>query len=133
MPPRPAALLGVHSSSNGMDFSRSDLFGYVGEVFIAQFGALASEVGKVLAPVGYKVIRVDVETGVVHDFAVNRDPRGPASKVGGGGLERPVAVRFDPSGKSLYIVDFGVMTVSEEGPEPRLETGVLWRVTREAP
>ena len=48
----------------------------------------------------------------------------------GGGLERPIAVRFSPDGTSLYVVDFGVMTVGERGPQPKPETGVLWRITR---
>jgi glucose/arabinose dehydrogenase len=129
-PPTPAAILGVHSSSNGFDFSRSPEFGYAGHAFVAQFGDMAPEVGKVMAPVGFKVVRVDVETGVVHDFAVNRGgTNGPASRVGAGGLERPVAARFDPAGTALYVVDFGVMTVGPRGPEPRAGTGVLWRIT----
>lgn len=130
-PPEPVALLGVHSSSNGFDFSSNPAFGYAGQAFIAQFGDMAPDVGKVMAPVGFKVVRVDVESGVSEDFAVNRDPDGPASKVGGGGLERPVAVRFSPDGSDLYVVDFGVMTMSEQGPEPRAGTGVLWRIARE--
>lgn len=130
--PRAAAVLGVHSSSNGFDFSRSAAFGHLGEAFIAQFGDMAPGVGKVLAPVGFKVVRVEVNTGVVRDFAVNRgSTNGPASRVGGGGLERPVAARFDPAGTALYVVDFGVMTVGPRGPEPRQESGVLWRITRE--
>ncbi|HEV2130257.1 MAG TPA: hypothetical protein VGR27_04115, partial [Longimicrobiaceae bacterium] len=130
--PRPAAVLGVHSSSNGFDFSHSAAFGHVGEAFVAQFGDMAPGVGKVLAPVGFKVIRVEVNTGVVRDFAVNRgSTNGPASRIGGGGFERPVAARFDPAGTALYVVDFGVMTVGPRGPEPRQETGVLWRITRE--
>ncbi|MGI9178996.1 MAG: PQQ-dependent sugar dehydrogenase [Longimicrobiaceae bacterium] len=130
--PRAAAVLGVHSSSNGFDFSRSAAFGHLGEAFIAQFGDMAPGVGKVLAPVGFKVVRVEVNTGVVRDFAVNRgSTNGPASRVGGGGLERPVAARFDPAGTALYVVDFGVMAVGPRGPEPRQETGVLWRITRE--
>ena len=133
-PPAPAARFAVHSSSNGLDFSRSATFGHVGHAFVAQFGDMAPPVGKVLAPVGFKVVRVDVETGVVDDFAVNRGPtNGPASRIGGGGLERPVAVRFDPTGDTLYVVDFGVMTVTERGPVPREDTGVLWRITRAAP
>lgn len=128
-PPRPVALLGVHSSSNGLDFAPED-FGFGGQAFIAQFGDMAPGVGKVMEPVGFKVVRVDVRTGTVHDFAVNRGPAyGPASRLGSGGLERPVDVRFDPSGRSLYVVDFGVMTVSDR-PEPRERTGVLWRITR---
>ena len=132
VPPQPAAVLGVHSSSNGLDFARSAAFGHVGEAFVAQFGDMAPGVGKVLSPVGYKVVRVDVSTGVVHDFAVNRGKQnGPASRLNAGGLERPVAVRFDPAGTALYVVDFGVMTVGED-PHPRLGTGVLWRITRTA-
>ncbi len=77
------------------------------------------------------MVRVDVDSGVVYDFAVNRDPNGPASKVGGGGLERPIAARFSPDGSALYVVDFGVMIVNEQGPKPQEGTGVLWRITRE--
>jgi glucose/arabinose dehydrogenase len=129
-PPPPAAVLGVHSSANGLDFSRSAAFGHAGDAFIAQFGDMAPNVGKVLSPVGFKVARVNVRTGVIEDFAVNRGKtNGPASRLGTGGLERPVAVRFDPAGTSLYVVDFGVMTMGTS-PQPRTGTGVLWRITR---
>ena len=132
-PPLPVARLGVHSSSNGLDFSRDEAFGHVGEAFVAQFGDLAPDVGKVLAPVGYKVVRVDVNTGVVRDFATNPGKEnGPASKHKNGGLERPNAVRFNPAGDAMYVVDFGVMTVGAKGPEPRKGTGVLWRITKGA-
>lgn len=128
-PPRPAAILDVHSSSNGIDFSRSSEFGHIGQAFIAQFGDQAPATGKVLAPVGFKVIRVDVKTGVIHEFAVNKGrTNGPASWHGSGGLERPLALRFDPNGTSLYVVDFGVMTMGDK-PKPYPGTGVLWRIT----
>lgn len=130
-PPRPAALLGVHSSSNGIDFSREPGFGYVGQAFIAQFGDMAPTVGKVMGPVGYKVVRVDASTGVITDFAVNEGKsNGPASWLGNGGLERPVSVRFDPTGRALYVVDFGVMTTRDGQIAPRPGTGVVWRITR---
>jgi glucose/arabinose dehydrogenase len=130
-PPKPAAFLGAHSSSSGMDFSRASGFGHVGEAFIAQFGDMAPDVDKVVDPVGFKVVRVDPKSGVVTDFAINGGSKnGPASKVGGGGLERPVSARFDASGQALYVVDFGVMTMGAKGPEPRKQTGVIWRITR---
>lgn len=129
-PPTPEAVLGVHSSSNGIDFATESTFGFVGDAFIAQFGDMAPGVGSVMGPVGFRVVRVDVEDGVVHDFAVNEDPRGPASRTGGAGLERPVSVRFAPDGGSLYLVDFGVMTVGER-PMPRPGTGVIWRIVPE--
>lgn len=127
-PPHPAAGLGVHSSSNSFDFSRSDAFGFAGQAFIAQFGDMAPEAGKVLAPVGFRVIRVDIDDGSIHGFVENRHENAPASRIGSGGIERPVAARFDPSGSMLYIVDFGVMVVGDAGPSPRPFTGVLWRV-----
>lgn len=128
-PPRPAAELGVHSSSTGFDFATNPAFGHVGEAFVAQFGDMAPKVGKVLSPVGFKVVRVDPESGVVHDFATNRKEAGPASAQEGGGLERPIAVRFNPAADALYVVDYGVLAMSERGPSVRKGSGVLWRIT----
>lgn len=130
-PPAPVATLGVHSSAVGLDFSRSENFGYVGEAFIAEFGDQAPVVGKVLSPVGYKVVRVDVETGEIHDFAVNRGGKqAPASYLRTGGLERPIDAAFDPASRSLYVVDFGVLLM-DDASYPVPGTGVLWRITRE--
>jgi glucose/arabinose dehydrogenase len=133
-PPKPAAIFGVHSSADGFDFSHSPAFGHAGDAFVAEFGDLAPSTGKVLAPVGFRVVRVELNGGIVHPFAVNRgDQDGPASKLGTGGLERPIAARFNPSGDSLYVVDFGVMTTDARGKTHPLEnTGVLWRISREA-
>lgn len=133
VPPAPAAIFGVHSSANGLDFSRTAAFGHVGEAFVALFGDQAPVVGKTMAPVGFKVARVDVTRGTIEDFATNRGRiNGPGSRIGRAGLERPLSVRFDPAGTSLYVVDFGVMTMSERGAEPRKETGVVWRISRSA-
>ena len=131
-PPKPAAIFGVHSSADGFDFSRSSRFGYVGEAFVAEFGDQAPTTGKSLHPVGFRVVRVDVKTGHIEDFAANKGRQnGPATKIGGAGFERPVAVRFDPSGNALYVVDFGVMLMDRGGPKPQEKTGVLWRITRQ--
>lgn len=129
-PPPPVVEFGVHSSSDGFDFSFNPAFGHVGDAFVAQFGDEAPAVGKVVVPVGFKVVRVDMERRVVHDFAVNRgDVNGPASKLGRGGLERPVAARFDPTGTALYVVDFGVVLHDPEA-KPQPGTGTLWRIRR---
>ncbi|OGU08953.1 MAG: glucose dehydrogenase [Geobacteraceae bacterium GWC2_58_44] len=133
-PPRPAAILPVHASADGFDFSRSEEFGYRGEAFIALFGDQSPTTGKLLGPVGFKVVRVNVKTGVIRDFAVNKGRKnGPASGLQSGGFERPVAARFDPTGKALYIVDFGILKETKDGAQPLQKTGVLWRITREAP
>jgi glucose/arabinose dehydrogenase len=130
-PERPVARLAVHSSSNGFDFSRNASFGHVGEAFIAQFGDMTPNTGKAWYPIGARVVRVDVTTGAVTDFMTNRGKiHGPASWQGSAGIERPVDARFDPSGTALYITDFGVMTMTDKGPDARPGTGVVWRITR---
>ena len=130
-PPRAKVRLGVHSSSNGLDFSRSEGFGHVGQAFIAQFGDMAPDVGKVMGPVGYQVVQVDPATGTIFPFAANSGKtNGPASKLKTGGLERPTDAQFNPAGDALYVVDFGIMTMSKSGPQPRERSGVLWRITR---
>ena len=135
-PPMPVTKFGVHSSANGIDFAptSSNAFGFAGQAFVAQFGDMAPTVGKVMSPVGFNVVRVDVRDGAIELFAVNRakgDRTGPASMIGGGGLERPVSVRFSPQGDALYILDFGQVRMTEKGPQPVQNTGVLWRVTRD--
>jgi hypothetical protein len=116
---------------DGLDFSRNAEFGHVGQAFVALFGDEAPAVGKVMHPVGAKIVRVDVRNGIVEDFAVNKGGKnGPASKVGGGGLERPVAVRFNQKGDVLYVADFGIMAHSAKGAMPQEGTGVLWKIWR---
>jgi glucose/arabinose dehydrogenase len=132
-PPKPVAFFGVHSSSDGFSFSTNPKFGHVGEAFVAQFGDQAAVVGKVLNPVGFKVVRVNPKNGVIDTFAANAgSTNGPASKLETKGLERPVDAQFDPSGEALYIVDFGVVLVDEDVVTPKQGTGVLWRIVRDS-
>ncbi|MCE6991418.1 sorbosone dehydrogenase family protein [Dyadobacter sp. CY323] len=132
-PPKPAAILEVHSSSSGFDFANA-AFGFAGEAFIAQFGDMAPDVGKTLAPVGFKLVRVDPASGVIRDFAINKGKRnGPASALGNGGLERPVSVKFNEAGDELYVVDFGIVQMSKKGPHPQEKTGVIWKITKTQP
>jgi glucose/arabinose dehydrogenase len=130
-PPKPIAKFAVHASANGLDISRSDQFGHVGEAFVALFGDEAPSVGKVLHPVGVQVARVDLKTGEVQSFAVNRGAKNaPAYKLGHGGFERPIAARFVPDGRELYVVDFGAMRQDAKGAHPEPATGALWRIVR---
>jgi len=39
-------------------------------------------------------------------------------------------VRFSPDGSSLYVVDFGVLTMDAQGAHPQRGTGVVWRISR---
>ncbi len=130
-PPHPVATFAVHASADGFDFSRNASFGHEGEAFVALFGDEAPAVGKILNPVGCKVVRVNIETGMVEEFAVNKGHKNaPASKLRSAGLERPVAARFNPAGDALYVVDFGVMLHDKKGAHAQPGTGVIWRIDR---
>jgi glucose/arabinose dehydrogenase len=131
-PPRAAPFLPVHASAAGLDLSRNESFGHVGQAFIALFGDMAPAVGKVMEPVGFQVVRVDPNTGVIRGFAANKGKtNGPASRLKSRGLERPVAVCFDNSGQALYVVDFGILLTDKSGSHPQPGTGALWRIMRE--
>jgi glucose/arabinose dehydrogenase len=133
-PSVPAAQFAVHASADGFDFSRSAAFGHVGWAFVALFGDMAPNVGKVVGPVGFQVVRADPRNGDIESFARNRgESEGPASRLGLRGLERPVAARFDPPGNALYIVDFGILRMGDKGPEPQQNTGRIWKIVKGAP
>jgi glucose/arabinose dehydrogenase len=130
-PPKPTAILEVHSSAAGLDFSRNENFGYIGEAFIAEFGDMAPEVGRIYGPVGYKIVRVNVSNGMIYEFMSNKGRiNGPASQIKSGGIERPISVKFDPTGTTLYVLDFGIMPITKNGPAPKQQTGTIWRVSR---
>jgi glucose/arabinose dehydrogenase len=131
-PPRPAALLPVHSSGCGIAIARNDAFGPANHAYVAQFGDMSPGVGTTYGRVGFDVLRVDLTNGVSERFLTNLgDENGPASALRTNGIERPVDVCFDASGNSLYVLDFGI--VEDEGGKivPRPGTGTLFEITRE--
>jgi hypothetical protein len=76
---------------------------FAGDGFVALFGDLMPVTTRRIAPAGFKVVRVDMQTRCVVDFAVNRIA-GPASKLPHEGFERPSHCQFGPDG-ALYVVD----------------------------
>ena len=129
-PPRPFATFEDHAGVNGLDFCRDERFGFHGDAFVALFGDIAPVTARSPSPRGFKVVRVEMTTGRVIDFAVNRIA-GPASKFPHLGLERPSHCQFGPDG-ALYIVDYGEIQIAPEagGIRMPLNTGALIRVKR---
>ena len=129
-PPKPVAMFESHSAPNGLDFCRDARFGFEGDAFVCLFGDLAPNTVRLAYPTGYRVVRVDVSTGEVVDFAVNRII-GPASKLPHGGFERPSHCAFGPDG-ALYVVDWGEAKIAPETGGVRMKegTGTLWRIRR---
>lgn len=133
-PPKPVVSFQTHVAANGFDFCRTTDFGFEGDAFVACFGDLApvTTLTRAVTPAGFKVVRVNMQTHQVFDFAVNR-LTGPASKLPHDGFERPSHCQFGPDG-SLYIVDFGIIHIAPERGAIRqqIDTGALWRIRRVA-
>ena len=129
-PAPPVASFETHAGANGIAIA-DDRFGFGGQAFVALFGDLAPlTTARQVVPAGFKVVRVNLQSGQIDDFAVNRT-QGPASKLFHGGFERPSHCAFGPDG-ALYIVDFGEIKLALEkgGIRMRQGTGALWRIRR---
>jgi hypothetical protein len=120
-----------HSVMCKMDFCQSDFFGFKDELFLCEWGSLApiNTTRPEALTRGFKVIRINVTNGTSEDFFTNSSP-GPASAVNSGGIERPVACKFSPDGKSLYVLDFGVVKIINGAVLAFAHTGVLWKITK---
>jgi glucose/arabinose dehydrogenase len=131
-PPKPVVSFEPHAGANGLAVPPGAEFGFDGHAFVALFGDLAPITTPRLAtPVGFKVVRVDVERREIIDFAVNRI-QGPASKLPHAGFERPSHCVFGPDG-ALYVTDFGEIDIAPEKAGIRIQagTGTLWRIQRD--
>jgi glucose/arabinose dehydrogenase len=130
-PPMPVVSFPPHAAANGLAIAPAGEFGFEGQAFVALFGDLAPvTTPRLPTPVGFKVVRVDLEEREIVDFAVNRI-QGPASKLPHDGFERPSHCVFGPDG-ALYVTDFGEIDIAPERAGIRIQagTGSLWRIRR---
>jgi glucose/arabinose dehydrogenase len=130
-PPKPVVSFAPHAAANGVDFCRDQRFGFEGDAFVALYGDLAPvTTPRQIVPAGFKVVRVDMRTRQVVDFAVNRIA-GPASKLPHSGFERPSHCAFGPDG-ALYVVDWGEIEIAPEAGGVRMVagSGAVWRIRR---
>ena len=116
------AELDNHSSANMFDFSRNSGFGFMGDIFIAETGSLPPGTGAT-SLTGYKVARIDRNTGAVSDFITHRSSD-TATIFEPNGFNKPIDVKF--RGSDMYIADFGVFAPATPTPG----TGKIWRVSR---
>lgn len=118
----PVARLAVHAGAAGL------AIGPDGAVYIAQAGSAFPATTRDPRISGFNVVRVDPRTGREEIILRNRRA-GPQSWDGSGGFERPVAVRWGPDG-ALWVLDYGRIEVTRQGPWVVPQTGVLWRFSR---
>lgn len=131
VPPKPYAVFPPEATILGFDFNKYKKFGNIGDVYIAEFGSIRPGSSDVLAPqypsVGHKVSKIDILTGSVNTFAMNKSGFS-SSLTQEGGFARPSDVAFCPEG-NLYIIDTGINAIENSNifiPH----TGVIWKVTR---
>ncbi|WP_373494997.1 sorbosone dehydrogenase family protein [Aquiflexum sp.] len=139
-PPDPSVVLGKHefnSSPSMLDVAPKTWGNWADHVFIAEWGDLAPPTnplrGEDSPALGYRIVRVDPNSGIVNRFAENIGG-GPASKRGmmGKGIERPFDVKFGPDG-AMYVVDYGEVQIDFSKAPPydyQRNTGMVWKITR---
>jgi len=121
------SLVTVDISADGIDVSRNKAFGGVEllhNFFFAGFGNLEFPLGSVpAAMVGKDVRRLKVETtksgayvGTVQKvFAHNKVQPGGWPNLNTGGFLGPLDLKFSPSGKAMWVVDFGGFFTKDSG------------------
>jgi glucose/arabinose dehydrogenase len=137
-PPRDALLFGVFPSQSGaakmVMVPRTGPFErYHGSAFVALSGdraPFATGGQKLIGPIGYKVVRVEMDSRKVEDLV--RNTRGlPAHllhrRISRSALERPVDVKIGPDG-SLYILDMGRMVMKGGKEHITGGTGQVFRL-----
>jgi glucose/arabinose dehydrogenase len=129
-PPKPFVRFDQHAGPNGLDFCRNPGFGFEGQAFVALFGDITPVTARLPKPLGFKIVRVDIDNREVHDFAVNKIV-GSASKLPHSGFDRPSHCAFAPDG-ALYVVDWGEIVLAPEKGGIRMPKGggTLWRIRR---
>lgn len=128
VPPKPFALFTPHSAIMGFDFNYCADFGPYGDVYIAEFGSGPPETtgGRILPGTGCRISKINMNTGQISIFAINKTGRA-ASHTNGGGFERPIDVVFGPD-NAMYVLDFAVP--SQNDPSMFYpNSGMIWRIT----
>lgn len=121
----PLAELGTHYSPMKLTYSPKD-FPDQG-LFVAVFGDGQPLTQDLREQVSTGVILVNPADGSYSWFIKNKSK--PRAGRKGDGLKRVIDVKFSKDGRSLYILDFGVLEFTDLAPNAIPNTGVLWRIT----
>lgn len=95
-------------------------------IFVAIFGDGEPLTQDLEENVPTGVIFINPKDGIHSWFVKNKDKEKAYRK--GDGLKRTIDVEFSNDGQSLYILDFGIMELTDLAPNSIPNTGVLWKI-----
>lgn len=130
VPPGPYATFPSNAYIAGFGFNYNRNFGPYGDVYIAEFGGGGRIVPGIETPyigVGHRISRIDMITGGVTTFAMNKSGF-TSSITGEGGFSRPADIKFGPDGM-MYVVDMG-LNLQNDLSSYIPKTGVIWRIRK---
>jgi len=125
IPINPVTTFPAGSTIMGFDFNYNKEFDDIGNLYIAKFGKVIYEEKdeSLRSGVGHRITKVDVATGELTTFAINKSGF-PEEE----GLGRPTDVVFGPDG-AMYISDLAIATF--EVPNVYYpNTGVIWKISK---
>lgn len=114
-PQHPLLRFPPHSAAVKFAVAPGVVSAWAGQVFVALFGDEAPMTAPSGPRVGRSVVRIDPA-----DWSLYPLIQGP--------LARPIDVQFDPSGESLYILDFGHFEMGDQGVEAVASSGSVFRL-----
>jgi glucose/arabinose dehydrogenase len=134
VPPKPFSIFPPYSKVMGFDFNYNPDFGNEGDLYISSFGNTERNnmTERQLPSTGQKVYKVDMSTGEVVTFAMNKSALpayyDPDEIPQNGGFARPSDIVFGPDG-AMYVTEFAIST--QEQPYVYLPyTGVIWKISK---
>jgi glucose/arabinose dehydrogenase len=127
-PIQPIVKMDPHTAGQGFVFGREEFGIPENEILLAEFGTVVKYQHNKLP--GFRVSRVNLETGEVRDFISNKVGLPASAADGTGGLERPLRLAYGPDG-ALYIVDWGVLEIEPPHATAFPKTAVIWKVVKE--
>ncbi len=122
------------ASTSKLLCAQNNAFMQRGMLLVACAGSTSPAADPEAASEGHRVMLLDPVTRTAENFFSKKTPEDILHRIAEArgitaGPRRLVDVVFSPDGTALYVVDFGSLIATENGPRPILHSGVIWKIT----